>query len=290
MVAEDGRTRGSSRAIPETGHPRPLRGRRVLVTRSREQAGRLCELIRRDGGVPVEMATIRIEPTRDWVPVDAALARLGEYDWIVFSSANAVRIWMGRVSQQGLSQEVFSGLRIAAVGTSTQEELERHGLRVDLTPPQFVAEALLQTLLQTGVRGRKFLLPAASGARDVLARGLWEAGAKVDQIELYSSVLVEEDVSRIVTELETGRIHAATFTSSSTVRNFVRLIGEDNVTRLLRDAKVVCIGPITAETARGHGLRVDAVATEHTIDGLAKALRHQLAARPENGDDSGVLL
>lgn len=289
-MAEDGSTRGKSGAIPEADSPRPLQGRRVLVTRSREQAGRLCELIRRDGGVPVEMATIRIEPTRDWVPVDAALARLGEYDWVVFSSANAVRIWMERACLQGLKHEEFTGLRIAAVGTSTQEELERHGLWVDLTPPRFVAESLLQALLETGVRGRRILLPAASDARDVLASGLREAGAKVDQIELYSSVLVEEDVSSVVAELETGRIHAATFTSSSTVRNFVRLTGDDKVARLLRNVKVICIGPVTAETAREHGLHVDAVATEHTVDGLAEALRHQLAARPENGDDSGVLL
>ena len=255
-----------------------LRGRRILVTRSREQASELSNLIRREGGEPVEFPTIRIRPPDDWSEVDRAIRQLPEYDWVVFTSVNAVRIWMDRLAALGLDADAFAGVRVATIGPATAEELQARGVGADLVPPEYVAESVLESLLLTGVEGKRFLLPRAAEARELLARGLEEAGAQVTEIKLYTTLGEAGDAGPVLRMLERGELDAVTFTSSSTVRNFVRRLRENQAEPVLHRTRVVCIGPITANTARELGIRVDAEAPEHTIPGLVKALKRELAA------------
>ncbi len=270
----------SAEIHPNANHP--LRGRRILVTRAREHAAGLSELIRRAGGEPVELPTIRIRPPEDWSAVDAAMDELSAYDWVVFTSVNGVRIWMERMGERGLEAEAFAGVRIAAIGPATDRELQRHGLRADLVPPEFVAESVLEALLRAGVRGKRFLLPRAAEARELLARGLEEAGAHVTELALYDTLSEAGDAAPVLSELREGRIDAVTFTSSSTVRNFVRLADEREVAQTLARTRVVCIGPVTGATARELGIRVDAQAAEHTMPGLVEALKRELASGVES--------
>lgn len=254
------------------GH-RSLAGRKILVTRAREQAAELSDLIRREGGRPVEFPVIRIQPPADWSAVDTAIRDLPEYDWVVFTSVNAVRLWMGRMSELGLLASACGPARIATIGPATAEELEGWGLQVDLVPPEYVAESVQDALLATDVRGNRILLPRAAEARELLAVGLRQAGASVTELKLYNTIGEDGDSDTLLHLLEGGNLDAVTFTSSSTVKNFVLLLPEDRARDLLAGTQVACIGPVTARTARELGIRVDAEAPEHTIPGLVEALK-----------------
>lgn len=249
------------------------------MTRSREQAGRLSELIHSLGGEPVELPTVRVQLLEDAEAVHDAIARLAAFDWVVFSSANAVRFWMERLQEHGLGAETLAGLRIATVGAATRDALRQYGLDAALTPPEYVAESLLQSLLEVGVRGARILFPAASGARDVLPDGLREAGAEVVQVPLYESVPDPGGAAIARERLAEHKLDAITFTSSSTVRSFAALIEPG----MLSGMRVACIGPLTAATATELGLPVDVVAVEHTIEGLVAALVGLLADAEDSG-------
>lgn len=259
-----------------SGEAGALAGRRILVTRAQSQSAGLSELLRREGAEPVHFATIRIQPTDDWSAVDAALREVSHYDWVVFTSANAVRIWMERLHTLILDARVMASVRVAAIGPATAEALRVAGVQVDLVPPEYVAESALAVLGAERVSGRKILLPQAAAARTVLADGLEASGAAVTVLPLYDTLSAQGDAGAVLSEIASGRIDAVTFTSSSTVRSFAQYAGATDVAPLLRGIKVVCIGPITATTARGLGIRVDAVAAEHTIPGLVAALREIL--------------
>jgi uroporphyrinogen III methyltransferase/synthase len=251
---------------------RPLFGRRVLVTRSPEQAGDLSARLRRLGAQPVEFPTIEIQPPESWESLDAAIARLAEYDWAIFTSANGVRFFWQRLEQAGKDARAFGLARLAAIGPATAQELAGHGLRADLVPSRYVAECLLAEL--GPVRGLRFLLPRTDVARPTLAEGLRAAGAGVNEVVAYRTRPVSaqsgDELRRILVE---GEIDVVTFTSSSTVRHFVAALGPDAC--LPEGITVACIGPVTARTAQELGLRVDAVAEEYTLDGLVVALAAQ---------------
>jgi len=265
---------------PASGVAGALDGRRILVTRARTQAAVLAGLLRREGAEPVELATIHIQLLDDWLLVDAALRDLAGYDWVVFSSANAVGIWVARLHALGLDARAMANVRIAAIGSATATALRQADVRVDLLPSEAVAESLLAALRVNGVAGRKVLLPQATAARKLLARGLEAAGAAVTVVALYDTLPAPEDARAALSEIAIGRIDAVTFTSSSTVRNFARLVGTEDVAALLQSTKVATIGPITATTARALGIRVDAVATNHTMPGLVLALCELLDREP----------
>lgn len=254
-----------------------LRGRRILVTRAREQASVLSTLIRDEGGEPVELPTIRIRPPDDWTAVDAAMDGWGRFDWVAFTSVNGVEIWMRRAAERELEARSFGAARIAAIGPATARALRAHGLRANLVPPRYVAESLLDELLRAGVRGKRVLLPRAAEARKLLAEGLRGAGAEVVEVALYDTLPDTGTGCSVLAELEAGAIDAATFTSSSTVRNFAALAGEGRAAQVLTRTRVVCIGPVTAATARDLGIRVDGEAEEHTIPGLVEELKRRLA-------------
>lgn len=255
---------------------RPLFGKRVLVTRGREQAGDLSRLLAEVGADPVELPTIQIEPPESWEPLDRAIARLQEYGWVVFTSANGVRGFFGRLASHGKDGRALSGARVAAIGPATAEALARVGIRADFVPKEYVAEAVAAGLGELGVAGCRLLVARAAGAREALVGLLRDRGALVDVVPVYRTVPVPGSADRLRELLEGERIDVATFASSSSVRNLVEMLGEEVRDRLAR-LVVACIGPVTARTARELGLRVDVVATEYTIPGLVRALEEYYA-------------
>lgn len=245
------------------GDDRPLAGARILVTRTREQAGELARALRDLGAEVVEAPAIRIEPPRTWAQVDRALQRAaaGEYAWIVLTSANGVRILFERLASLGLRP---SGAKIAAVGPGTAGALASLGAEPDLVPSSFTTEAVGQAF-PTGTA--RVLLARADVVEPGLDEALHKKGWMCDRIVLYH--LRKEDrldpgVRRAVLE---GGIDVLTFASGGTVRAFLRLLGG----RPFTTTRVACIGPVTARAAQDAGLRVDAIAAEHTIAGLARA-------------------
>ncbi len=253
---------GEKTSLPVTRHPSPLHGKRILVTRAHEQADTFAEKIRALGGEPIEFPTIDFAPLDNFIAMDDAFVRVKEFDWVVFTSANGVRFVADRLQTLGIQPRVFAATKIAAIGPATAHELESLGLRVNFIPTKFLGE---QIAIELPIeRGQRALLLRADIASDVLARGLEARGVAVTNIDAYRTVM---PTARAV---ELPNVNALTFTSSSTVRNFVAML--NGARGELDRAVVFCIGPVTADTARELGLRVDAVASEHTIDGLVDAM------------------
>jgi uroporphyrinogen III methyltransferase / synthase len=244
---------------------RPLFGRRVVVTRAREQAGELVMRLQAQGAATVEVPAIEIrEPADGGAALSAAVDRLAGYDWVVLTSPNGARRLLDAIRDRGRDARAFAGARLAAIGPGTAEALAGANLVVDLVPPRFVAESLLDAFPAPAAAGGRLLLVRAAVARDVLPEGLRGRGWDVDVVEAYrteQAPLSEEQAAAV------AAADVVTFTSSSTVSNFLAAMGG----RAIPPA-VVAIGPITAATAREHGLAVDVEAEVHTIDGLVDAL------------------
>ena len=265
---------------------RPLFGRRVVVTRARAQAGELSAELERLGAEVHEFPTIEISPPEDYGPLDAAIRDLDSFGLIVFTSANGVDAFLNRLRHHGLDlRAVPRDAKVAAIGPATAERIERAGLRVDVVPEEYRAESLIGALDVSTLAGESVLIPRAKVARETLPEKLREAGAEVVVPPAYESVPLSEGKEKVSVRLRSGEIDCVTFTASSTVENFVGAFGVDEAARLLDDTRVACIGPITAETARKRGLRVDAEADEYTISGLVEAVKGLLAAGPiKKGD------
>jgi uroporphyrinogen III methyltransferase/synthase len=251
---------------------RPLFGRRVVVTRPREQAGELASRLEDLGAEVVLFPTIAIAPPADAAPLADAVAAAGGYDWIVFTSSNGVRAFFAAFAARGHDVRELAAVRLAAIGPETAAELERRLLRPALVPREFRAEGLLDAFAAEDLRGRRVLLPRAAGARAVLPETLAARGAVVDEVIAYRAVRpADADVPGLRAALEASAIDALTFTSSSTVRHFVELLGPDVAGRIGR-AAVACIGPVTADTARAAGLPVHVCPADYTAAALAAAL------------------
>jgi uroporphyrinogen III methyltransferase/synthase len=249
---------------------RPLFGRRILVTRAREQASELSYQLAELGAEPSEFPVIQILPLDDYTPLDAALTQ--QYDWVIFTSVNGVKFAWERLTARGLDARAWAGARLAAIGPATAEELARHGLRADFVPCEYIAEAIVGDI--GDVAGQRVLLPRADIAREVLADGLRARGAIVDAVAAYRTITTaahDPRAQEIRVQIERGEIDAITFTSSSTVRGFLNAVNLKSEIVNLK-SQIACIGPITAQTARDLGLRVDIVAAEYTIAGLVAAL------------------
>ena len=254
---------------------RPLFGRRIIVTRSREQADELIDMLEERGAEAIPAPTIRIAPPDDMAALDRACAEAGTFDWIVFSSANAVDSFMERLLATSDIREL-KGVRICTSGDSTASRLARYGIRVDLTPPEFRADALVDALKSSGeLEGKRFLFPRADIARDVLADELRAAGAEVVDIVAYRTTLGDgerdgdHDIYRMLLDRE---IDAVTFTSASTVRNFAQILGPEQAADLLRTTVVASIGPVTAEAAQRLDIATTVMPERYTIPDLVDAL------------------
>ena len=252
---------------------RPLFGRSIVITRARAQAGELSKRLEQFGAEVVEFPTIEIMPPDDFGPLDGAISELDSFDWLVFTSVNGVDAFVERLRHHGLDlRAVPRGARIAAIGPATAGRIRDLGLRVDVVPREYRAEALLEEVAGESLAEKRVLIPRAKVAREVLPQQLREAGADVVVPPAYESRPSSEGRDEVARRLEHGEVDCVTFTASSTVENFVWAFGEDEAVRLLTDARVACIGPITADTARKHGLRVDTEAREYTIPGLVEAV------------------
>jgi len=252
---------------------RPLFGKRVLVTRAREQAGELSSLLAERGAEPVECPAIRIVPPASWAELDGAIADLSRYQWLVFTSVNGVKPFMERLQHKGLDGRAVAGLRLCCIGPRTAEALAAYGLRADVIPAEYQAEGLIEAMRAIGVKGQRVLIARAAVAREILPEQLRALGADVQVVTVYRTVLPEVEADRVKDLLKKQALHVLTFASSSTVRNFSGLFSSrEEMRRLTSGAVVACIGPITAKTAAAEGLAVTITAAENTIPALVEAI------------------
>ncbi len=272
---------------------RPLFGKRVLVTRAREQAGSAAELLREHGAEPVVVPTIELHPPRDPAAVARALAGLGDYGWLVFTSANGVhRSWEALVAA-GKDARAFGASHLAAIGPATAQALSEHGLRADVVARELKGEGLAAEMLRVLAAGTREVASLARGsgefprvlvlraddAREVLPETLRAAGCTVDVVGVYETRPIPDAAARLRDAVERGRLDAVTFSSSSTVDNLCDALGPD-AAALLAPMRVASIGPITSASATRRGLRVDATASEYTLPGLVLALADSFARTP----------
>ena len=271
----------------------PLEGRRILNTRTQEQAGTFSSQLSALGAIPIEFPTIRIVSPDDWGPLDNALKHLCEanwYDWLVFTSANGVQIFFERLIKLGYSAKSIGNVRIAAIGPATALTLAKYGAKVDLVPTTYIAEAVASALIEDvrklgeSLEGKRLLLARAAEARNVLIQELQRVGVEVDVVAAYRTFGIDKEGERgqrILRQLEAEELDIITFTSSSTVRNFMQWLIEYDakftetfIHRVAESArpKIACIGPITSQTARECGLKVHIEAQVYTIAGLLEAI------------------
>jgi uroporphyrinogen III methyltransferase / synthase len=247
---------------------RKLFGKRIVVTRARSQAASLSDRLAAAGAIVMEMPATRIEPL-DAAPLRAALGRLKDYTWVAFTSQNAVRFFWDGLRAAGLDARALAGAKVAAVGPATADALLSRGIAVDVAPDRFVAEALLDALRgRRDVNGARVLYATAEGARETLQLGLQELSAVVDRIDLYRSVLDGSGAEQLADRVTRDGADLVTFTSASSVTNFVDAVGE----KVARKAPAASIGPVTTQAARAAGLDVVVEATESTIPGLVNAI------------------
>jgi len=247
---------------------RPLFGRRIVVTRSTHQAPALTDKLRELGAEVIEMPATQVARL-DLAPLRAEIARLSGYDWLIFTSQNAISIFWEQLLGEGRDARALAGLRIAAVGPATAGALLERGIAVDVLPTRFVAEGLLESLQsRSDVAGKKVLYVTAEGARETLPDGLREMGAEVKVIEAYRSIVDGAGAEKLARAIEAGRVDLVTFTSASAVRGYVDAVGEELALRV----PAASIGPQTSEALRETGIEIKREAQESTLDGLAAAV------------------
>jgi uroporphyrinogen III methyltransferase / synthase len=249
----------------------PLFGRRIAVTRAREQAGTLIDALEELGAETVAIPTIEFRPPKSWAALDDAIRRLDEFDYLLVTSANGVHNFLARLRAAGRDTRDLHGLAIGAIGPATAGEFGRSGIKVDFVPREYRAEGILQALENHNLKGKSFLIPRANVARDLIPRVLIERGARVEVVEAYETVtpVILPDALQ---EMLTPAPHAVTFTSSSTAAHFAQMLGGESVAVVLSGVAVASIGPVTSETLQKLGLKVDIEAKESTISGLVQAL------------------
>lgn len=257
---------------------KPLSGCRVLVSRAKKQAGALSSTLKELGCQVIDIPFIEIRKSSSFKPLDTALRSLASYDWLILTSVNGVQAMFERMAKRKLDSSALAHLKIAAIGPATKGAIEKHGLVVTITPKEYVAESVVNSL-QTRVKGKRVLLVRAKVARDVIPRELRKAGATVDVIEAYETVVPKQSKERLQKALGGKRKpHAITFTSSSTVKNFVSLMGLRGARAALKrvapnhGVHSASIGPVTSATLREFGLPVDIEAKQFDIPGLVAAI------------------
>ncbi len=261
-------TMSKNRTLPK--HT-PLNKIRVLVGRAKHQAGALSKELRKLGATVIEIPFIEIQEPRSFKPLDSALKNIDRYDWLILTSVNGVNAMWKRMAKLRLTKRQLKHLRIAAIGPATKKAIERHGVRVNVVPKEYVAESVVRSLRRR-VKGKRVLLVRAKVARDVIPVELRKAGAHVDVVEAYETVVPRSSRVRLRAALKSPqrRLNVITFTSSSTVRNFVTLLDKNKAA--LAGIHTASIGPVTSATLRELDLPVDIEARQFTIPGLVKAI------------------
>jgi len=256
---------------PANASTKPLSKMRILVGRARHQASALSKQLRSQGATVIEIPFIEIRQPKSFQPLDSALKDIVNYDWLILTSVNGVEALLNRMSKLHLNEESLKGLHVAAIGPATEKAIEQAGIIVDVVPKEYIAESVVRSLRRR-INGKRVLLVRAKVARDVIPRELRSAGAQVDVVEAYETVVPAASRARLRAVLTNPRLrpHLVTFTSSSTVRNFVNLVGSSK--SQLRGTRFASIGPVTSSTLRELGMNAHIEASEFTIPGLVKAI------------------
>jgi uroporphyrinogen III methyltransferase/synthase len=249
-----------------------LLGKRIVITRARSQAASLARSIEELGGLVIEFPTIEIQPPTDIRPLDEAIGNLIRYHWLIFTSANGVDRFLTRMAHLKRSVNDLKSVRIAAIGPETAKRLQSAGAANCVVPAAYQAEGLLEVLQSETMRGKRVLIPRAAKAREILPETLMQWGAEVDVVEAYQTALPKADTRQLKEMLERGAIDMVTFTSSSTVANFVLLFDGQRLSDIMVGTPISCIGPITKNTVEELGGVVSVQAREFTIPGLVRAM------------------
>jgi uroporphyrinogen-III synthase len=267
--------------MPKPNEIYPLRGTRILVGRARHQAGSLSSSLRGLGARVIEIPFIQIRKPQSFASIDGALKNLKSYDWLILTSANGVEAMWERVRKLRITRADLRHLRIAAIGPATKRAMVKHGLKVKMVPEEYVAESVVEGL-KNKVNGKRVLLVRAKVARDVIPDSLRQAGAQVDVVEAYETVVPEKSKPRLRALMKDKQLrpHVVTFTSSSTVKNFADLLGSPSAA-MLKGIQFASIGPVTSATLRELGLPVSVEAREFTMGGLIRAIVIARYAEPE---------
>jgi uroporphyrinogen III methyltransferase/synthase len=255
----------------------PLSGKKIMITRTQRQAGGFADKLRAYGATVVEFPTIEIVPPDSYAPLDQAIKNLASYDWIIFTSANAVEPFRARLQAVGVDARALKRLKVCAIGPATAEAIGQLNVRADVIPQEYRAESIVTQLVEflgsvDRIKDLRILLPRAKVARDVLPEELRRLGAQVDVVAVYQTILPENDLSEIQAMLNRKEIDLVTFTSSSTVSNFARRFHTEDLSALLAGVGIACIGPITAETAARFNLQTHVMPKDYTIPALAEAI------------------
>ncbi len=248
---------------------KPLSGQKILITRSEEQALPFVRAIEKKGGEALVIPLLSFQSPKDPTKIKQALQKLHTYQWVIFTSQNAVRFFMESLEEMGQPIERLHTCKVAAIGTKTLERLEAYGVNVDFYPSEFVAEQFAKEFIDWIQPGDRILLPHGNLARTTIRDQLLEKGFALDAIIAYETVADTKSKDKLREVMSNGSVDIVTFTSSSTVHFFFELLGESTA---LGDCLTACIGPVTAETLEQYGLTPDIIAEEYTIDGLVHSI------------------
>ena len=249
-----------------------LTGKRILITRAREQSSEFAARLRDQGAEVIEFPTIEIVPPLSWKELDGAIDRLRAYDWIIFTSVNGVTFFRQRLNERGKGFDFPTSLKVCAIGPATAKQLKKNGIQVDYTPKEYIAEAILEGFDKMNIRGKRILLARVKKARDILPKGLKKMGSEVDVVEAYRTMKPRGGLKKLKQILAEGKVDVITFTSSSTVTHFVELLGKGDIKERLKGIAIASIGPITSRTAKEQGLDVHIQPEAYTIPALTEAI------------------
>ena len=253
---------------------RPLFGKRIVVTRAREQASDFLVLLNELGAEGIEFPTIEVIPPPDWEALDEAIRSIETYQWLLFTSVNGVKYFFVRLETLGKDARDLKGIKVGAIGPKTAQAIREKGIRPDLVPPEYRAEAVVEAFRKVEKRTCRILLPRAAQAREVLPQELEKISEKVDVVEAYRTIRAETGKEGVRDLLKEGHIDMVTFTSSSTVTNFVDIFEKDGdpIQKWMEKVAVACIGPVTADTAKERGFKVSLMPKDYTIEALTEGI------------------
>jgi len=257
---------------------KPLFGKGVVITRPEKQADDLAKLLIKEGAKPIHFPTIKIVPPPSWRELDMAIKNLEDYDWLIFTSANGVAFFFERLFAKKKDIRDLKGIKICCIGPATAQQVVSRGIKVDLVPQKFISEGIMESFARTTLKGKKIILARAAEARDVLPEGLKKLGANVDVATAYVTVNSGKKKNELEALFEEGQVDVITFTSSSTVNNFIKIMGSNF--KLPKGIKIACIGPVTAAAAKKAGFSVDIHQEEYTMEGLVGALIDYFKRKP----------
>jgi len=251
----------------------PLSGRRVIVTRATDQAGEFSDMLTSRGATVLECPTIKLVEPASWDELDAAIGELSDFNWLVLTSVNAVRFFFQRLNSLGLDARALGPCKVCAVGPKTAEAIAEYGIRPDLIPPDYRAEAIVSEFAKRDINGQKIFFPRADRAREIIPQELEKMGARVTAPVIYRNILPDRLCPETILALEKRCVDCITFTSSSTALNMAELLGADLLVNMLKGVAVASIGPVTSKTCRDLGLKVDIQPDEFTLSALSGAIQ-----------------